>query len=143
MADEITRVEADEILDEEEVQKRFEQSKKKAEKLLKDKDKMDRFLERLEKKFALIPVAGPILSDIPTLISLVKSFIEKKYTNIPLGSIIAIVGGLLYFLSPIDLIPDLLPAIGLVDDAAVIALALKLVHDDVAEFKQWRDANQA
>ena len=48
-----------------------------------------------------------------------------------------------YALSPVDLIPDLLPAIGLADDAAVLTLAFKLVHDDVVEFKDWREKNQS
>lgn len=132
----------DEILSEEEVQKRFEKSKEKAKKLLEDKDAMDRFLEKLERKLALIPHVGGVLSDVPVLVSMVKAYIEKKYTEVPLGSMIAIVGSLLYFLSPIDLIPDIVPGLGFLDDAAVIALALKLVHDDVVEFRAWREANQ-
>ena len=142
MEDERRQEQAAEVLSEEEVQARFDKSKEKAKKLLEDKDKMDRFLERLEKKLAHIPVVGGILSEIPTLISLVKAFIEKKYLEIPIGSVIAIVGALIYFLSPVDLIPDLLPAIGLADDAAVLTLAFKLVHDDVVEFKSWRGKNQ-
>jgi uncharacterized membrane protein YkvA (DUF1232 family) len=142
MEDERKQELAAEVLSEAEVQARFDKSKEKAKKLLEDEDKMDRFLERLEKKLAHIPVVGGILSEIPTLISLVKAFIQKKYLEIPIGSVIAIVGALIYFLSPIDLIPDILPAIGLVDDAAVLTLAFKLVHDDVVEFKDWRGENQ-
>jgi uncharacterized membrane protein YkvA (DUF1232 family) len=130
------------VMTEKNLQRSFEQSKKKAKKILNDKDKMDLFLERLEKKLSLIPIAGGMLSEIPILISLVKAYIEKRYANVPIGTVIAIVGALLYFLSPIDLVPDLLPAIGLVDDAAVIALALKLVHDDVKEYKSWRVENE-
>ena len=142
MPDEIKQEQTPEILSEEEVQARFDKSKEKAKKILENRDKMDRFLERLEKKLKHIPVVGGILSEIPVLIALVKAFIEKRYLEIPIGSIIAIVGALIYFLSPIDLIPDLLPAIGLVDDAAVLTLAFKLVHDDVKEFKDWREKNQ-
>lgn len=143
MTDETKQEQIPEILNEDEVQRRFDQSKEKAKKLLEDRDKMDRFLERLEKKLKHIPVVGGVLSEIPVLIALVKAFIEKRYFDIPIGSIIAIVGALLYFLSPIDLLPDFLPAIGLVDDAAVVALALKLVHDDVKEYKAWREKNKA
>ena len=142
MEDDHNREQAAEILSEEEVQARFDKSKEKAKKLLEDKDKMDRFLERLEKKLKHIPVVGGILSEIPVLVLLVKAFIEKKYLEIPIGSMIAIVGALLYFLSPLDLFPDILPAIGLVDDAAVLTLAFKFVHDDVVEFKTWREKNQ-
>ena len=130
------------VITEKNLQRSFEQNKKKAKKILNDKDKMDLFLERLEKKLSLIPIAGGMLSEIPVLISLVKAYIEKRYANVPIGTVIAIVGALLYFLSPIDLVPDLLPAIGLVDDAAIIALALKLVHDDVKEYQSWKEKNE-
>ena len=132
-----------EILTKEEVQAQLNKNKRKAEKLLNDQDKMDHFLERLEKKLAHIPIIGGTLSEIPTLIALVKAYIDKRYLDIPVGAIIAIVASLIYFLTPIDLMPDLLPAIGLVDDAAVVALAFKLVHDDVKEYKAWRDKNKA
>ena len=132
-----------EILNEEEVQARFEKSQEKAKKILEDRDKMETFLDRLERKLKHIPVVGGILSEIPVLITLIKAFIEKRYLEIPIGSIIAIVGALIYFLSPIDLMPDFLPAIGLVDDAAVLTLAFKLVHDDVKDYKAWRDRDSA
>ena len=142
MLDENAEEKVIEVLSEDEVQARFDKSKEKAKKLLEDKGKMEHFLERLEKKLKHIPVVGGILSEIPVLILLVKAFVEKKYLEIPIGSVIAIVGALIYFLSPVDLIPDLLPAIGLVDDAAVLTLAFKFVHDDVVEFKTWREKNQ-
>lgn len=142
MTDEITKEQAPDILSEEEVLKQFEQNKGKAEKLLKDKEKMERFLERLEKKLSKIPLAGEYLSDIPVLVSLVKAYIEKRYLEIPIGSIIAIVAVLIYFLNPFDLIPDFIPGIGILDDVAVIAIAYKFVHDDVQEYKVWRDAQK-
>ena len=46
---------------------------KKAEKILNDKNKMDEFLERLEKKLKLIPLAGTTLAMIPTLVQMLKS----------------------------------------------------------------------
>ena len=142
MIDDGTKAQTTEIFTEEEVQAQLNKNKRKAEKLLNDRDKMDRFLERLERKLAHIPVVGGMLSEIPTLIALVKAYLEKRYLDIPIGAIIAIVASLIYFLSPIDLMPDFLPAIGLVDDAAVIALAFKLVHDDVKEYKAWRQKSK-
>ncbi len=128
------------ILDNENISKEIEKNNAKAEDLLKDKKKMERFLERLERKLSLIPVAGKYLSDVPVLISLVKAYVDKEYIDIPIGTIIAIVGALIYVLSPIDLIPDAIPVIGYIDDAAVLAFAYKLVHDDVTEYKEWKEA---
>ena len=112
-----------------------------SEKILNDSDAADRFLQQLEKKLKLIPVAGNALADVAVLAALVKSYLQGEYKNLPLGSIIAIIGALLYFLSTIDLIPDVLPAIGLADDAAVIACCLTLVNSDVTEYKRWREAH--
>ena len=39
----------------------------------------------------------------------------------------ALVGALAYFVLPFDVIPDIMPALGFTDDAAVLATALKLV----------------
>ena len=44
---------------------------------------------------------------------------------------VALVGALAYFISPLDVMPDLLPIIGFTDDAAVLAAAFKLVWDNI------------
>lgn len=112
-----------------------------AKELLKDQDKMEQFLARLERKMDLVPIVGGLLSSIPALISLVRAYIRREYTAIPLGSMIAVVGTLLYFLSPIDLIPDAIPGVGYVDDAAVVVGAIRLMRDDINEYKAWREKN--
>ena len=97
---------------EKDAEETLQKEKKKAEKLLNDKDKMDEFLERLEKKLKLIPLAGTTLAMIPILVQMLKSYVKKEYTSIPLGSIIAIISTLLYWLAPIDIIPDTIPGAG-------------------------------
>ena len=130
---------AKKLEDEKIVIQQLEKNKGEAEKLLQDRDKMEHFLARLETKLSLIPVVGNYLSDIPVLISLVRAYVDKTYVEIPIGSILAIISALIYFLSPIDLIPDIIPGLGYLDDVAVLGVAFKLVHDDVAEYKKWRD----
>ena len=130
---------AKKLEDEKIVIQQLEKNKGEAEKLLQDRDKMEHFLARLETKLSLIPVVGNYLSDIPVLISLVRAYVDKTYVEIPIGSILAIIGALIYFLSPVDLIPDSIPGLGYLDDVAVLGVAFKLVHDDVAEYKKWRD----
>lgn len=126
-------------INEERAQKELEKGYENAAELLKNKDKMEEFLQNLEKKLEVIPVTGGTLSMIPTMISLIKSYIKKEYTNIPIGTIIAIISALAYFLSPVDFIPDALPGVGLVDDAAVIAVCLELVKSDLEDYKKWRN----
>ncbi|MEG1725852.1 MAG: DUF1232 domain-containing protein, partial [Anaerovoracaceae bacterium] len=112
-----------------------------AEKILKDTDKLERFLQRLEKKLKTIPLAGEKLSHIPVMVSLVKSYAKKEYTDIPIGTIIAVISALVYFLSPFDFVPDSVPILGYFDDAAVVAACWALVESDISEYIKWREVN--
>ncbi len=136
------REKIEELQKDEKISKQIEKNKSEAEDLLKDKKKMENFLERLERKLSKIPFAGKYLSDVPVLISLVKAYIDKEYTEIPIGSIIAVISSLIYLLSSIDIIPDVVPGIGFLDDAAVIATVYALIHDDIEEYRVWRDVNK-
>ena len=128
-------------IDDETAQASLEAGYSKAEEMLKDKDKMERFLQRLEKKLKVIPIAGEKLAVVPIMVSLVRSYVKKEYTDIPIGTIIAIISALIYFLSPIDLVPDSIPVLGYFDDAAVVAACWKLVDSDVTEYVKWREEN--
>ena len=124
-----------------EAQEELEKGYSKAEKMLEDKEKTERFLQKLEKKLKVIPKLGDTLAMVPILLSLVRSYIKKEYTEIPLGSIIAVLSALIYILAPVDAIPDAIPAAGLIDDALLITTCLKLVKSDVDEYIIWRKEN--
>jgi uncharacterized membrane protein YkvA (DUF1232 family) len=52
------------------------------------------------------------------------------------GKKIAVIIALLYIISPIDLIPDALPLLGMLDDVLVAGYALKQVADELARYKK-------
>lgn len=81
------------------------------------------------------------MSDIACMVSLVRSYIKKDYTDIPIGTIIGIVSTLIYILSPADLIPDGIPGVGFLDDLILLSWVLKLIHSDIEEYKKWRIEN--
>lgn len=109
----------------------LESGYEKAEEMLKDKDKIERLLQRLEKKLENVSYIGTQLSVVPVLASLLKSYIQGEYKDVPIGTIIAIISALVYFVSSIDILPDSIPIVGYFDDAAVVAACWKLVDSDV------------
>lgn len=76
------------------------------------------------------------------MVSLVKHYATKEYTDFPMASLIAVVAALVYFISPIDLIPDGIPIAGYVDDALVVAVCWSIVETDVDSYLEWRDNNK-
>lgn len=127
---------------EEEAKIEYEKGCKEAKKLLKDPDKLEIFLQKVEKKLKVIPVVGDTFSIVPAMISLVRSYIRKEYTEIPLGTIVGIISALIYIFSPIDLIPDPVPGVGYLDDASVLLVCLKAgAKDDIKDYQKWREEN--
>jgi uncharacterized membrane protein YkvA (DUF1232 family) len=44
---------------------------------------------------------------------------------------VALIGALAYFIAPFDILPDVVPVVGLTDDAAVLAVVFKVVWDNI------------
>ena len=123
----------DDIL--EALKKKYDEAKE----LLNDTERVESLLQKLEKKLETLPVVGEGLAVVPVMMSLLRNYIRKEYTDIPVGSVIAIVAAFLYLISPIDIIPDALGPIGYADDVLVIAACWKLVGSDVKAYEKWRD----
>lgn len=109
-----------------------------AEVLLKDEDRFEKFLVKLENKLQVIPAVGKGLSHIPVMVSMLRSYAKKEYPELPLGTILATISALTYWLSPIDILPDIIPVIGQIDDAAVVIACIKLIDSDIKEYIEWR-----
>ena len=74
------------------------------------------------------------------MISLVKNYVQGKYTTVPYGTILAVLSALIYFLAPIDIVPDFIPLAGYLDDMAVLALCMNMVNIDIETYEKWRQA---
>lgn len=126
---------------EEQAEEELEKGYELAAATLNNPDEVERLLQRIEKKLKKISFVGDKLAAIPIMASLVRSYLKKDYTDIPAGSILAIISALLYFVSPIDIIPDSIPFLGYFDDAAVVSACWKLVNSDIEEYEAWRKEN--
>ena len=80
--------------------------------------------------------------DVSLLIAMIRDCCSGAYQTIPLWVIGAVVFALLYVLSPIDLIPDFIPVLGLVDDAAVLGLCLAMTERDIQKYQQWKESKE-
>jgi uncharacterized membrane protein YkvA (DUF1232 family) len=88
---------------------------------------------------------GPLreaFDDISTLVRLVRAYISGDYEEVPWETIAFAIGALIYLVSPADLIPDVIPGVGFVDDVAVIAFVVMSARNDLNNFQDW-EAEQA
>ncbi|OLU26341.1 hypothetical protein BVH03_16675 [Pseudomonas sp. PA15(2017)] len=79
-------------------------------------------------------------SDLSLLQELCVAWWRGSYRAINPQALVAIVAGLIYFVSPLDAIPDFIPGLGLIDDLAVLAWVMKTWGGELDAFRTWRDA---
>jgi uncharacterized membrane protein YkvA (DUF1232 family) len=70
---------------------------------------------------------GQVAAQIPFAEDLLAAYYCAFDNKTPLQVKAALVAAIAYFVLPFDAIPDMLPVIGFVDDAAVLAVAVNLV----------------
>lgn len=88
------------------------------------------------------PKLGQLREDVRLLQALCLAWWRGEYRAVSPKALVTIVAGLLYFVSPLDAIPDWLLGVGFLDDIAVLGWVLKTVGDELARFRAWR-ASQA
>ena len=95
--------------------------------------------EEINKKFSARGPLKRFIEDGRVLTALVKDWRSGKYRQALYGTIAAVVFGLIYVFNPLDIVPDVLPLIGAVDDAAVIGALLMLVERDLKKYRSWKE----
>lgn len=85
---------------------------------------------------------GRIWLDFTNLLRMLKAWATRKYPNMPVKTVTYIIGAVLYFMSPIDAIPDFLPFVGFMDDAFIITLVMRAIRADISAFRQWEQEEE-
>ncbi|QCR21298.1 YkvA family protein [Pontibacter sp. SGAir0037] len=77
-----------------------------------------------------------------TFIRLVKAYANGSYRNVSNKSLLIGVAVLLYLVTPLDIIPDFIPVVGLIDDISIMAWFIDAFQKEISAFQEW-ELNQA
>ncbi|HMV14524.1 MAG: DUF1232 domain-containing protein [Chitinophagales bacterium] len=80
-----------------------------------------------------------IQDNIIALTRMLRAWVKGDYKNISTASIIAVVAALLYFINPLDIIPDFIPIIGQLDDIFVLSYLIKTLNKEIERFMAWEE----
>lgn len=118
--------------------KYFANARTRAKKMIDDPEALKRVADEANRSGA--NRSGPfaaVMDEFRTLVRLVVAYARGNYRDIPPASLVTVVAGLLYVVSPLDLIPDPIPVLGYSDDAVVIGWVLKSVRAELDAFRAW------
>ncbi|MBQ1475751.1 MAG: DUF1232 domain-containing protein [Firmicutes bacterium] len=113
-----------------------------AQDMLKDGSKVEAALEALEAKMKEIPTIGEGLSRLPLMISMIRAYITKEYTEVSPKVVASMLCAVLYLVKGRDIIRDDIPVVGLVDDIAVAGAAFMLSEKELDAYAAWREAKE-
>ncbi|MFZ6009018.1 MAG: YkvA family protein [Bacteroidota bacterium] len=68
---------------------------------------------------------------------LVKAYANGQYRGIPWKSLLVITAAIIYFISPLDLLPDFIPVTGLTDDFGVLLWVYNSLNTEIDKFLTW------
>lgn len=85
---------------------------------------------------------GELLSNVNNLFAMVKAYAKGEYKGLKHTDVAMMLAGILYFLTPIDLIPDAIPVIGLMDDISIISWLINKFTNEIDQFARWKYADK-
>ena len=99
--------------------------------------------QKASEKNELGNLAHEAWTTLQSLFRLIRMSASGEYTGVPATTVVAAVAVLLYFLSPIDLIPDFIPVLGLLDDMALVAWFSTSIKHELDKFHEWEAVKAA
>jgi uncharacterized membrane protein YkvA (DUF1232 family) len=82
-----------------------------------------------------------LIGNFKLLYSLIKDYWKGKYRKVSPWSILVFIAGIVYVVSPIDIIPDFLPLVGQIDDAVILVLCMYFLEKDLQKYREWKIKN--
>ena len=119
---------------------RYDAFKAKAEKLLDSPIRLQKLLAQATHKLAAQGSHGikEATDDLRTALALINAWIAGEYREISNKTLVAVIAAVIYFVVPLDVIPDFVLGWGLIDDIAVIGYVFGQVQAEVAAFRAWQ-----
>jgi uncharacterized membrane protein YkvA (DUF1232 family) len=74
------------------------------------------------------------------MLRLIRAYSQGNYRGVPDSTLVVIIAAIIYVVNPLDVIPDALPALGFLDDATVLALAVRRSRQTLDDFMAWETA---
>jgi len=117
-----------------------------AKSMIKDNDRLKNLITNVGKKLSTVgdgsQTSRGFAAQLKLLVRMIRAHISGAYRAFAPMTLVMFAFALIYFITPIDLIPDFVPALGFTDDIAVALMIMRQFSSDIEEYKQWEDVSQ-
>jgi uncharacterized membrane protein YkvA (DUF1232 family) len=117
----------------------FAEAVKSAKSYVQDPQRLRALFQEAAKEAASLP-RDPFKETWPyfqTMLRLIRTYYQGDYRDVDESMLVVIIAAIIYVVNPLDLIPDAIPALGFLDDATVLALAVRRTRQTLDDFMTW------
>ena len=120
----------------------FDRYLRRAERLVGEPGKLKAVIGKAGMKLATSSNAklSALRTQLELSLALLKDWVLGNYRHVELRTVVVLAAGVLYFVVPLDAIPDFLLGWGLVDDVAVLGYVFAQLQNELAVYAAWRQA---
>jgi uncharacterized membrane protein YkvA (DUF1232 family) len=123
----------------------FERARRKASEIAGDNDRIHDLLNASKDKLGHINFEDSKISKLGSklriMMRMIKAYANGNYRELPWKSLLSILGAMIYFMMPVDFIPDFIPFTGLLDDFTIVMLISGAFQQDIEDFLLWEEDN--
>lgn len=121
--------------------KGYKKAYKDAEKLSQDDSAFRRLMNSANyKSKAYKDRLKEVWKDTEVFLRMLKAWKSGEH-KIELKTILSLLAAIIYFVNPFDIIPDMIPALGLIDDISIITYVVHRFENEIENFKKWEEEN--
>lgn len=111
----------------------------KAAEYIKDKGKVSTLLNLAFRKGMNSDSLKQVWEQFQLLINVLKDWVSGEYKEMPKRTVLILIAALLYFITPADLVPDIIPLSGYLDDVTVLGFVYSQISKDLERYKVWKE----
>lgn len=111
----------------------------KGEEYLGNEQKTNQLLSKAQGLIATLPtpLEFSLIESIKRLFNYIKDAVSGRYKLYSKGNLIMALAGLIYLISPIDMVPDFIPISGWLDDIAILKFVLERLNAELKNYAEW------
>lgn len=119
----------------------FKRAQKRASELLRNKEKLNHLLRVAGDKFGNLSKNGALVDRLKVMIRMIKAYVRGHYRQVKTTNILLIIAAILYFVMPLDMIPDFIPVSGYVDDFSIVLWVYNQLQQEIDQYLVWEQNN--